>query len=131
MGRYDDMVLSDMPRTWRYEMADYYRKSEPRGECVVWTGALDRHGYGRTSYHGLKGITAHRAVWLASGRTIPAGKELDHACHVRACIGSTPSMSGYSRMPRTSATASARLAWPASTATRRLTECADPAVTSG
>jgi hypothetical protein len=56
------------------------------GECLLWVGAIDRAGYGRTKWKGHSGITAHRAVWLASGRLIPPGLELDHTCHKRSCV---------------------------------------------
>lgn len=67
-------------------LAELLQRSREAGECLEWTGARDRAGYGRTSYLGRQGITAHRAVWLASGREIPSGLELDHVCHNRACV---------------------------------------------
>ena len=54
--------------------------------CIIFPGCKDKAGYGRTIYKGKKGITAHRRAWFEAGRTIPAGKELDHICHNRACI---------------------------------------------
>lgn len=79
-----------MLRRWRYELSDYLKKCIQQGSCVVWTGSIDAAGYGRTSYKGKKGITAHRAVWLSAGRKIPKGLELDHACFVRACVAMGP-----------------------------------------
>ena len=49
--------------------------------CWLWTGALDRDGYGR---HG--GSFAHRAVWEMVEGPIPAGLEMDHLCFVRCCV---------------------------------------------
>jgi hypothetical protein len=54
--------------------------------CLIWQGAIDSAGYGRTTWLGNHGITAYRAVWFATGRTIPAGCELDHTCNTRACV---------------------------------------------
>jgi hypothetical protein len=54
--------------------------------CWTWQGAKDSAGYGRTSYAGKSGITAHRAVWLASGYGVPEELELDHECGNRACV---------------------------------------------
>lgn len=49
--------------------------------CWIWTGHIDRDGYGR----GPRSL-AHRLVYEASGHSIPAGLELDHLCRVRACV---------------------------------------------
>lgn len=48
--------------------------------CWLWTGPVHKR-YGKSS-----GTTAHRHVWLALGRTIPAGFELDHLCRVPLCV---------------------------------------------
>lgn len=49
--------------------------------CWKWTGCEGAGGYGRWGR-----TTAHRALWLKSGRTIPGGWELDHLCRNPACI---------------------------------------------
>lgn len=54
------------------------------GPCVPWPGALQREGHGVVGFRaaGKKRMTgAHRFVWLASGRVIPDGLTIDHACH--------------------------------------------------
>lgn len=56
----------------------------PHG-CVLYTGTLDGRGYGRV-WWGAKLLYAHRAHWLAAGRTVPAGLELDHACRNPTCV---------------------------------------------
>ncbi|WP_341935310.1 HNH endonuclease [Microbacterium sp. LWO14-1.2] len=48
--------------------------------CWLWTGPVHK-GYGKSS-----GTTAHRHVWLALGRTIARGLELDHLCRVPLCV---------------------------------------------
>lgn len=48
--------------------------------CWLWTGPVHKR-YGKAS-----GTTAHRHVWLAVGRTIPAGLELDHLCRKPLCV---------------------------------------------
>lgn len=64
--------------------------SEPgEGGCILWTGALDKDGYGvfRIKVDGRSsGTGAHRASWLACFGPIPAGFVLDHECRVRACV---------------------------------------------
>lgn len=52
--------------------------------CWLWDGALWPNGYGKTArpIHGTQ--LAHRAFYLASGREIPDGMDLDHV-HKRGC----------------------------------------------
>lgn len=54
-------------------------------ECWVWPYGMASYGYGRARYGG-KSHLAHRAVWLASGRSIPDGWVLDHRCLNKACV---------------------------------------------
>jgi len=53
-------------------------------KCWPYPGAQRPNGYRNANYQG-KPTTGHRAVWLATGRTIPAGFDLDHLCRNRAC----------------------------------------------
>ena len=48
--------------------------------CWLRTGPVHK-GYGKAS-----GTTAHRHVWLALGREIPPGLELDHVCRKPLCV---------------------------------------------
>ena len=56
-------------------------KIDPATGCHMWTGPKYRNGYGKTArkIHGTR--LAHKAFYLASGRTIPDGLDLDHKCH--------------------------------------------------
>lgn len=45
--------------------------------CWLWTGRLDRDGYGANS--------PHRAAWEYFRGQIPAGLQTDHLCRVRSC----------------------------------------------
>lgn len=60
-------------------------KSVTRGDCIVWTGRLDRNGYGVFKTYGRHTGT-HRAAWLARRGPIPSGLVVDHLCRVRACL---------------------------------------------
>jgi len=51
--------------------------------CWLWTGQLDRHGYGRVSFQGRKHIV-HRLVYKHLVGPI-AKAQLDHTCRNRAC----------------------------------------------
>ena len=51
---------------------------------MVFTGAKHK-GYGLVNVGGkMRG--AHRVWWLAHGRAIPDGMQLDHLCRNRACV---------------------------------------------
>ena len=53
--------------------------------CIIWTGALDRDGYGHLRVDGRK-MLAHRYAWERQHGPIPDGMEVDHACWERACV---------------------------------------------
>jgi hypothetical protein len=63
-------------------MRDLWQEDE--SGCWLWTGCVDRIGYGTVWWNGTQ--RAHRAVYLLSGRTIPEGTELDHLCNRRHCV---------------------------------------------
>lgn len=57
---------------------------EDRGftsKCFIWTGELDRDGYGKIKSGGRYTPTH----WVLKGEPPEPGLELDHLCHVRAC----------------------------------------------
>jgi len=57
------------------------------GGCWMWSGPLDRNGYGRTTFKfdgSLRG--AHRWSYLTAIGPIPEGMQIDHLCRVRACV---------------------------------------------
>ena len=56
-------------------------RSRLEGDCIVWTGSLDKDGYGRLG----KGL-AHRCSYAQFVGEIPAGMTVDHVCFRRACI---------------------------------------------
>lgn len=55
------------------------------GECLVWTGHLEKSGYGVLGVQGKK-MKAHRFAWERSRGKIPAGLFIDHICHNRRCV---------------------------------------------
>ncbi|MFE4420422.1 HNH endonuclease signature motif containing protein [Streptomyces sp. NPDC056817] len=62
-------------------------KTEPGpGGCLLFTGTLDKDGYGRVGEQGYGMRMAHRVVYEAQVGPIPADMELDHLCRVRRCV---------------------------------------------
>ena len=52
---------------------------------IIWTGGLDRGGYGKLSANGRM-VLAHRYAWERENGPIPDGMVIDHACHERSCV---------------------------------------------
>jgi hypothetical protein len=77
-----DLELEAVLATDWVALADQVRAASP---CVLWTGYIDRHGYGRARVGGRLTM-AHRAAWSSVHGPVPAGLTLDHLCRNRACV---------------------------------------------
>lgn len=53
--------------------------------CLIWTGPLDRDGYGVASVEG-RTHRAHRLSYETRVGPIPDGLQLDHTCERRDCV---------------------------------------------
>jgi hypothetical protein len=58
---------------------------EPNSGCWLWTGRLNRYGYGHAIFD-RKLQLAHRVAYTLFKGSIPSGLQLDHLCRVRCCI---------------------------------------------
>ena len=56
------------------------------GECLIWTGARDRDGYGVIGIGRDSQYRAHRVAFELAHGAIPAGLFVCHACDVPACV---------------------------------------------
>lgn len=71
-----------MERGWRF-----WSSVDKSGDCWVWTGMVDRYGYGKTSWGKTTKKSAHRVSWrLSHGAFPPEGMTLDHLCRNRRCV---------------------------------------------
>lgn len=57
----------------------------PECGCSIWTGPLNRNGYGKM-FHCGRAAPAHRVAWELAHGPIPQGLFVCHRCDVRCCI---------------------------------------------
>jgi len=80
-----------MPRH-RSVLARFFEKTrKTAGGCLLWTGSLDRKGYGRFRPGrrvpaGRTMLAHHFAFEFANGREVRKGFHLDHLCRRPACV---------------------------------------------
>lgn len=56
------------------------------GECLIWTGAKIRFGYGTITAGKRRSYLAHRYAWERINGPIPEGMTIDHICHTPSCV---------------------------------------------
>lgn len=71
---------NDMDPRERLELRSCYA-----GDCIVWTGASHKLGYGHL-YIGGRFFMAHRVAYELANGPIPDGLHLDHLCRNPPCI---------------------------------------------
>lgn len=71
-----------MTQTLRERIMQWTDRS---GDCWLWTGFLDRYGYGQISVNNHR-EKAHRVAYATLVGPIPAGLVSDHTCRVRHCV---------------------------------------------
>ena len=54
--------------------------------CWIWTGGINRRGYGKFSLFPIKSISAHRASYILFNGEIPEGKCVCHQCDNPRCV---------------------------------------------
>lgn len=67
------------------EKLDRHTIPESNTGCVLWTGCVDRDGYGITSDDGKK-TRAHRAAYRIAKGDIPEKMQVCHKCDTPACV---------------------------------------------
>lgn len=73
-------------RPIRYtSLADIHARCLHEGDCLIWTGTLDRNGYGRVRSSGSN-FSMHRLAWTLAHGDIAPGLDVHHHCNARACM---------------------------------------------
>ncbi len=57
----------------------------PFSGCWIWTGSMQKRGYGTMSYRGID-WQAHRFSFMAFNGEIPPGMLVCHRCDVQLCV---------------------------------------------
>lgn len=80
-------ALAHIPlRVWtRSPEASFKSRTQWNGECLEWTGATQREGYG-VIWDGTKTQRAHRWVYERERGPAPEGMYIDHICFNRKCV---------------------------------------------
>lgn len=55
------------------------------GNCHVWTGHVNKYGYG-TVGHNYKVLKVHRVAYAMAYGRIPRGLQIDHRCRNKRCV---------------------------------------------
>jgi hypothetical protein len=67
------------------DLCRFLNRVDAFGDCWIWTGPLDRYGYGNFSVR-EKSAIAHRWLYSTLVGEVSPGLELDHLCYVRECV---------------------------------------------
>jgi len=73
------------PVTAETVAARFWRRVKKTDGCWIWTGPLDRDGYGTVWFRESR-QRPHRVSYMLLVGEIPTGLLIDHTCHNRACV---------------------------------------------
>jgi hypothetical protein len=80
-------ALPDVPTWPSTPLSERFQRSlTADGECVIWTGHVERNGYGKiTDGKSGKSLWVHRLAWELEHGPIPADLTIDHLCRRPLC----------------------------------------------
>lgn len=67
----------------------FWRHVDRRGTCWLWTGRINKDGYGVFGVSGSQWALAHRYAWTLKHGPVPATKKILHRCQARNCVRHT------------------------------------------
>jgi len=70
---------------WNDPIHNFYEHVEKTDTCWLWTGCLDKDGYGVASIKQKK-LAAHRAAYILFVGEIPNGRYVLHGCNNTSCV---------------------------------------------
>ena len=86
MGKINTSAPRATKRRFKTAAESFAYRTHPDGDCLIWDGSTDRHGYGQIS-NGRGGSTAaHRWAYENANGPIPEGMLVDHICHRPLCV---------------------------------------------
>ena len=69
-----------------YQRMHFLSRTAKHGDCLLWTGAKLKGGYGASSLTGIKERQAHRIAWLLFRGPIPNRTWVLHHCDNPPCV---------------------------------------------
>lgn len=82
----DPLVIKPFGVAPRPAADRFWEKVDKTGACWLWTGGLDKDGYGYFNLPHNRKVRAHRWAYEAAIGQIPKGLEVDHLCRIHACV---------------------------------------------
>ena len=64
----------------------FWERVDKGSDCWLWTGKINKDGYGQLSVVGGQTVRAHRVSWEIHNGTIPNGLQCLHHCDTPACV---------------------------------------------
>lgn len=64
----------------------FWARVDRTGDCWLWMGSKNKHGYGTFVAEPPKRIGAHRFAYEEERGPIPVGMEIDHLCGNPSCV---------------------------------------------
>lgn len=72
-------------RATKKDLVRFKSHVRAEGECWVWIGRRNDHGYGEFKHGGVK-HKAHRWIWQALNGDLPEEIVIDHLCRNHSCV---------------------------------------------
>ena len=67
------------------QLENFWSRVDKSSDCWLWTGSINRDGYGNVGISGQSYLT-HRVAYTAIKGEIPPMLVIDHLCRVRNCV---------------------------------------------